>query len=85
MTSELEQIAELIPEQWLSSAAMGSPDACVTAISNQFDLGCDGVILHGASPTDLEPIINCYQARRDAGRFSHLPANPALPPSMSGA
>jgi hypothetical protein len=59
-------------------AAAGSPAQCVAAIRRQFDLGCDGVILHGAAPADLEPILAEYRATRPAGRFDHLPANPAL-------
>jgi probable F420-dependent oxidoreductase len=80
-TSELELVAELIPDEWLAAAATGSPEQCVSAINHQFELGCDGVILHGASPTDLEPIVHCYVGQRDASRFSHLPSNPAMPPS----
>lgn len=79
-TEELEQVAELIPEEWLAPSAQGSPEQCVEAINGQFDLGCDGIILHGASPTDLKPIVECYAAQRDAKRFAHLPANPALAP-----
>lgn len=82
-TEELEQVAALIPEKWLASAAMGTPEQCVEAINHQFDLGCDGVILHGASPTDLEPIVKCYAEQRDAARFAHLPNNPAMPPSIA--
>lgn len=81
-TEELEQVAELIPEQWLASAATGSPQQCVDAINHQLDLGCDGVILHGASPSDLQPIVASYAMSRDASRFAHLPPNPAMPPSM---
>jgi probable F420-dependent oxidoreductase len=76
-TEQLERIAPLIPDEWLSSAASGSPDRCVDAIEGQFDLGCDGVILHGASPRELEPIVDAYRQRRPPGRFDHLPANPA--------
>jgi probable F420-dependent oxidoreductase len=76
-TEELEQIAELIPAAWLAPAATGSTRQCVTSINGQFGLGCDGVILHGASPTDLAPIVEAYRAQRPAGRFDHLPANPA--------
>jgi hypothetical protein len=76
-TDELEQIAQLIPAEWLAPAAMGSSQQCVKSIQGQFDLGCDGVILHGASPTDLAPIVEAYRTKRPAGRFDHLPANPA--------
>ncbi len=79
-TNELEQVAELIPPDWLGAAATGSPDECTAAIQNQFDLGCDGVILHGASPDDLAPIVDNYRQSRDADKFRHLPSNPALAP-----
>ena len=61
-TEELERVAPLIPEEWLAPAATGSPEQCVAAVRNQFALGCDGVIMHGASPAELEPIINAYAA-----------------------
>lgn len=60
-TQQLEQIATLIPEQWLSHAATGSPERCVEAIRHQRALGCDGVILHGATPAELEPILAAYR------------------------
>jgi hypothetical protein len=37
----------------------------VAAVRNQFDLGCDGVIMHGATPSELTPIVEEY--RRTAG------------------
>ena len=82
-TSELELIAELIPEEWLASAAQGSPQACAEAVEHQLKLGCDGVILHGASPDQLKPIVGAYADRREASAFSHLPANPALAPAIA--
>lgn len=75
-TAELEHVATLIPDEWLAPAATGTPDQCVDAIMGQFDLGADGVILHGANPTELAPIIDAYRARRPVGRFDHLAANP---------
>ena len=76
-TQQLEQIAKLIPAEWLAPAASGDPARCVAKIREQFALGCDGVILHGASPTDLEPIVREYAKTRPAGKFDHLKANPA--------
>jgi len=76
-TEQLEHVATLIPEEWLAPAATGSAEQCVEKISGQFDLGCDGVILHGASPAELAPIVEEYRKRRPAGRFDHLSANPA--------
>ena len=75
-TEELEHIAALIPESWLAPAANGSPAACVEAVRGQFALGCDGVILHGASPNELTPIVDAYRATRPVGVFDHLAANP---------
>lgn len=61
-TAQLEHIRGLIPAEWLSHAATGSPQQCVAAIRNQRALGCDGVILHGASPSELVPILAAYRA-----------------------
>lgn len=82
-TEELEHVATLIPEDWLAAAATGSPDACAAAIEHQLDLGCDGVILHGAAPRELEPIVEAWRKRRDGARFAALPANPALAPRLA--
>jgi alkanesulfonate monooxygenase SsuD/methylene tetrahydromethanopterin reductase-like flavin-dependent oxidoreductase (luciferase family) len=57
-TDELEHVATLIPNEWLAPAATGSPERCAEKVREQFDLGADGVILHGAAPADLEPIVN---------------------------
>jgi probable F420-dependent oxidoreductase len=61
-TEQLEHIATLIPEDWLRHSATGSPGQCVEAVRNQFALGCDGVILHGATPDELRPILAAYRA-----------------------
>ncbi len=59
-TSELEHIATLIPDEWLAPSATGSPSNCAHAVRNQLALGADAVILHGASPTELRPIVEAY-------------------------
>ena len=61
-TEDLERVAPLIPEEWLAPSATGTPEQCVAAIRNQFALGCDGVIMHGATPTELAPIVASYKA-----------------------
>jgi probable F420-dependent oxidoreductase len=73
---QLEHVATLIPDEWLAPAATGSPERCAEKIQGQFALGCDGVILHGASPAELEPIVETYRKVRPAGRFDGLSANP---------
>ena len=61
-TEDLERVAPLLPEEWLAPSATGTPAQCVAAIRNQFALGCDGVIMHGATPTELAPIVAAYKA-----------------------
>lgn len=63
---QLEHIATLLPDEWLEPAATGSPEQCVTAVRNQLALGADGVILHGATPRELEPIVGAYAAEVQA-------------------
>ena len=82
-TEQLERLAPLIPESWLATSATGSPERCVAAIEGQLELGCDGVILHGASPRELAPIVEGYRLIRRAGCFDSLPANPGGPRERS--
>ena len=58
----LEHIATLVPDEWLASSATGSPTECAAAVRGQLDLGCDGVILHGATPAELEPVVAAYRS-----------------------
>jgi probable F420-dependent oxidoreductase len=64
-TEQLQHAATLIPAEWLESAAVGSPAECVAAIRNQLALGCDGVIMHGATPTELVPIVAEYRRTQE--------------------
>jgi probable F420-dependent oxidoreductase len=77
-TPELEHLATLIPAEWMTAAATGTPEQCAAEAVHQFDLGCNGVILHGATPTELAPILPAYRAVRPA-RFAGAPANPGRP------
>lgn len=75
-TQDLERVAELLPPEWLSAAATGSAEQCAERVLGQFDLGADGVIMHGATPTELEPVVTAYRDLRPPGRFDNWPANP---------
>ena len=72
----LEHVAALLPEEWLEPAATGSPERCAQRVLRQFDLGVDGVIMHGASPDQLAPVVEAYRKIRPATRFGDLAANP---------
>lgn len=61
-TAELEQIAELIPAEWLAPSATGSAEQCAARVRGQLELGADAVIMHGATPAELEPIVNAYRS-----------------------
>jgi alkanesulfonate monooxygenase SsuD/methylene tetrahydromethanopterin reductase-like flavin-dependent oxidoreductase (luciferase family) len=71
----LQRIAELIPAEWLDSVAKGSPKECAKTIARQYDLGTHSVIMHGASPQELEPVVQAYRANRPTLRRA-VAANP---------
>jgi probable F420-dependent oxidoreductase len=75
-TEQLEHVATLIPDEWLAPAATGSPEQCAGAVMAQFDLGADGVIMHGATPAELAPVVEAYRHLRPRGRFDGVAANP---------
>jgi len=74
-TEQLEHIATLFPDEWMAAAAVGSPATCAQRVLDQFTAGADSVILHGATPAELAPIVAAYREVRPAGRVD-LPANP---------
>jgi hypothetical protein len=61
-TEQLEHVATLLPDEWLAPSATGNPEQCAAAVRNQFALGCDGVIMHGCSPSELRPVVDAYRA-----------------------
>jgi len=72
---QLEHLATLIPEEWLSAAARGRPEACAAEVRRQFDLGVAGVIMHGATPRELAPVVEAYRGIRRPDMDAY-PANP---------
>jgi probable F420-dependent oxidoreductase len=59
---ELEHLATLLPDAWLAPAATGAPERCARAVRGQLDLGADAVVLHGATPAELRPVVEAYDA-----------------------
>lgn len=59
--AQIEHIATLIPDEWLEPAATGSSQQCVERIRQEFDHGADAVIMHGATPDELAPIVAAYR------------------------
>lgn len=60
-TETLLRIAELVPDEWLSAAARGRPEDAAATIQRELELGCHSVILHGAEPHEIAPMVNAYR------------------------
>ena len=75
-TDDLRQLADrLLPAEWLSASATGDAATCAARIQDQLDAGADSVVLHGATPTELRPVVEAWaQVRPDS--LDALPANP---------
>jgi len=73
---QLAHIATLIPDEWLAASAQGPPAVCAARVLDQFSAGADGVILHGATPAELEPVVEAYRPVRPAAVAARAAANP---------
>jgi 5,10-methylenetetrahydromethanopterin reductase len=68
---QLKQVSKLIPDEWLAASATGSPEQCAAAIAREFDYGATGVIMHGATPKELAPVLDAYRKIRDPRWATH--------------
>lgn len=59
---QIEHIATLIPDEWLEPSATGTAAQCVDRVRAEFHYGADAVIMHGATPDELAPIVAQYRA-----------------------
>lgn len=73
----LLRIAELVPPAWLEASAHGSADQAAGIIARELELGCDSVILHGAEPGEIAPMVAAYRKVRPALRRP-VAVNPGL-------
>lgn len=74
-TAELSYLRdEVLPAEWLAASATGTPEQCARRALDQLAAGADSVILHGATPTELAPVLAAY-----GGLRPDLPALPANP------
>ncbi|WAL49539.1 TIGR03857 family LLM class F420-dependent oxidoreductase [Rhodococcus pyridinivorans] len=58
---QLERLRAVLPAEWLDCAAAGSAEECAVKVRHQFELGVDGVIMHGATPSELRPVVDAYR------------------------
>ena len=74
---------EVLPAQWLTASATGSAADCAGRILDQLDAGADSVVLHGATPDELAPVLRAWDAV-PATRPVRPPARqPRMEPTMS--
>lgn len=66
---------DVLPAEWLAACATGTAAECAGRIHDQLDAGADSVVLHGATPTELAPVIAAWRDLRPAG-LDVLPDNP---------
>ncbi len=59
---QVEHLATLLPDEWLEPSATGTPEQCARRVRRELELGCDRVILHGATPDELAPILDAWRA-----------------------
>lgn len=75
-TDELRHLATIIPDEWIAASATGSPAECARRVLDQFDAGATDVILHGATPAELEPVLAAYRDVRPARFAKRNDVNP---------
>ena len=75
--AELSHLRDaVLPAEWLAASATGSPADCAARIRDQLEAGADSVVLHGATPDELAPVLDAWREIRPAERFDALPVNP---------
>ena len=60
----LHRIGELVPDAWLDASAHGRSEDAARTIVRELELGCHSVILHGAEPAEIAPMVGAYRAVR---------------------
>ena len=71
----LERLREVLPAEWLDCAATGSPTRCAELVRRQFDLGVDGVIMHGATPSELVSTTAAFEEIEEDARAGSSPCS----------
>jgi 5,10-methylenetetrahydromethanopterin reductase len=67
---------DVLPAEWLAASATGTAAQCAVRIQDQLDAGADSVILHGATPTELVPVLDAWREIRPSEALAGLPTNP---------
>jgi 5,10-methylenetetrahydromethanopterin reductase len=75
-TEQLQYLTTIIPDEWVAASATGSPERCAQRVLDQFAAGATDVILHGATPDELAPVLDAYRALRPASFATRADPNP---------
>jgi probable F420-dependent oxidoreductase len=73
---ELRALDEVLPREWLAASATGTPEQCAARVLDQYAAGADAVILHGATPAELAPVVAAYRRVRPEASVAGAAANP---------
>jgi 5,10-methylenetetrahydromethanopterin reductase len=74
----LRKIMDIYPSNWIDEGcAVGSVDACIPLIQERLDAGADGVLFHGTTPDDVEPLVKGWRKVRSA-KYDKQSVNPGL-------
>jgi hypothetical protein len=60
---QLEEIAPLIPEDWLP-AAIGTPEQCARYWRGELENGADSVCIHGSTAKEVAPALAAFAKLR---------------------
>jgi alkanesulfonate monooxygenase SsuD/methylene tetrahydromethanopterin reductase-like flavin-dependent oxidoreductase (luciferase family) len=64
---QLTDAATVLPAEWLaSSAAVGSPEHCVSRLRDYLAAGADELVLHGSTPDQLPAVIDAVRGSAGA-------------------
>jgi 5,10-methylenetetrahydromethanopterin reductase len=63
-TETLQRLGEMVPEAWLEASAHGHSEDAARTIVRELELGCHSVILHGAEPQEIAPMVEAYRIMR---------------------
>ena len=62
---QLEAIEKLIPAEWLSAVATGTPEQCAERLYQEMQLGVDEICLHASTPDEFAPMLAAYAELKD--------------------
>ncbi len=63
---QLEEISALIPDEWLSAAAIGSEEECAARLLKELEYGADEVCIHASTPKEFAGVLEAYRTLKNS-------------------